>query len=186
MSIRVASAAGILAMDSPRVTFQVLRIFKAAGLDRLAGGYLRETPVLSSHKTALRKVSAGDWHHWHQDGAFMGDVSAVNLWTSLSHCGDTAPGLDFVPRRLDQFVEAGGPGATGLSKYTVSPEKAEELAGEAGIVRPIFEPGDAVFFDGLCLHRPAIEPEMPDTRYAIESWFFGPSAFPEDYIPLAL
>jgi hypothetical protein len=26
---------------------------------------------------------------------------------------------------------------------------------------------------------------MPDPRYAVESWFFGPSAFPEGYLPLA-
>jgi hypothetical protein len=26
---------------------------------------------------------------------------------------------------------------------------------------------------------------MTQTRYAIESWFFTPSAFPEEYVPLA-
>jgi len=186
MSIRVASAAGVLAMDSPRVAFQVLELFQRAGLVELAAGYLRETPVLSSHKTTLRRVEAGDWNSWHQDGKFMGDVNALNVWISLSHCGDTAPGLDFVPRRLDHFADSGGPGQTGIDQFAVRPEKAEELAGDTGVVRPIFEPGDAVFFDGFYLHRPAIDPDMPNPRYAIESWFFGPSAFPEDYIPLAL
>lgn len=28
--------------------------------------------------------------------------------------------------------------------------------------------------------------EIRRPRYAIESWFFGPSAFHEDYIPVAL
>jgi|GEM_PF-3325185 len=28
--------------------------------------------------------------------------------------------------------------------------------------------------------------ETRRSHYAIESWFFGPSAFPEDYIPVAL
>ena len=41
---------------------------------------------------------------WHQDGAFMGDVRALNLWLSLSRCGDESPGLDIVPRRLDDLV----------------------------------------------------------------------------------
>ena len=38
------------------------------------------------------------------DGKFMGDVNAVNVWLSLSRCGDVAPGLDIVPRRFEQHV----------------------------------------------------------------------------------
>ena len=34
----------------------------------------------------------------------MGDVRALNLWLSLSRCGDESPGLDMVPRRLDYLV----------------------------------------------------------------------------------
>ena len=33
-----------------------------------------------------------------------GDVRALNVWLSLSHCGDVAPGLDIVPRRIDHVV----------------------------------------------------------------------------------
>ena len=35
------------------------------------------------------------------------DIRSVNLWMALSHCGDEAPGLDIVPRRLDHIVETG-------------------------------------------------------------------------------
>jgi hypothetical protein len=62
---------------------------------------------------------------------------------------------------------------------------AEEAAGEIGIVRPVFNPGDALLFDDIFLHQTGSDPEMPNPRYAIESWFFGPSAFPEIYVPLA-
>jgi hypothetical protein len=27
---------------------------------------------------------------------------------------------------------------------------------------------------------------MPKPRYAVENWFFAPSSFPRDYLPLAL
>ncbi len=54
------------------------------------------------------------------------------------------------------------------------------------ILRPIFEPGDALLFDELFLHKTASDPEMRNPRYAIENWFFGASAFPGDYVPLAL
>ena len=113
----------------------------------------------------------------------MGPVRSLNVWLSLSHCGDVAPGMDIVPRRLDDFVPTGTEGT--FVDHQVSQAVAEEAAGEVGIVRPIFEPGDALLFDALFLHQTGSDPEMPNARYAIESWFFGPSAFPEDYVPIA-
>jgi hypothetical protein len=121
---------------------------------------------------------------WHQDGAFMGDVRALNLWLALSRCGDESPGLDVVPRRLDGFVTRQTEEA--VLSYQVSQEKAEEAAGPKGILRPIFEPGDALLFDELFLHQTGSDPAMPKPRFAIESWFFGGSAFPADYAPLAV
>ena len=57
-----------------------------------------------------------------------------------------------------------------------------------GRMKPITVIGtDAIrgTFDELCLHSTALDPSMTETRYAVESWFFGPSAFPEIYVPLA-
>ena len=36
--------------------------------------------------------------------------------------------------------------------------RAREAAGDVAIVRPIFEPGDALFFDELFLHQTASDP----------------------------
>ncbi|NND66331.1 MAG: hypothetical protein HKN19_01975 [Halioglobus sp.] len=47
-------------------------------------------------------------------------------------------------------------------------------------------PGDAVLFDELALHRTGVSPSMTETRYAIEMWFFAPSMFPRDEVPLYL
>ena len=68
----------------------------------------------------------------------------------------------------------------------ISQRMAEETAGERSIVRPIFEPGDALLFDELFLHKTASEPTMRHPRYAIENWFFGGSGFPADYVPLTV
>ncbi len=121
---------------------------------------------------------------WHQDGSFMGEVRSLNLWLSLSRCGDVAPGLDLVPRRLEQLVATQTDEA--VLPIQVSQRNAEDAAGDAAIVRPIFEPGDALFFDELFLHQTASDPSMPNPRYAIENWFFGGSAFPSDYAPVAV
>ena len=47
-------------------------------------------------------------------------------------------------------------------------------------------PGDALFFDELFLHATGSDPSMPKPRFAIENWFFGGSAFPGEYAPVAV
>jgi hypothetical protein len=179
----VKDGGGVLAVDSPKLAFDMLDAFERAGLRSLVGGYLGERPGISAQKCTLRKADPSVPGAWHQDGAFLGAVRSLNLWLSLSHCGDDAPGLDIVPRRIDHLVPAGTEGT--VLSIQVSQATAEEAAGHVGILRPIFEPGDALFFDELFLHQTASDPEMPNPRFAIESWFFGPSAFPADYAPLA-
>ena len=185
----------LLGADSPLVLFDVLDAFERAGLHRLAAEYLGESPAISVNKSLLRKASPklfDAWHGpggsklsaWHQDGAFLGDVRALNAWLSLSHCGAEAPGLDIVPRRLETIVPTGTEGA--VFDWSVSQAVAEDISGDAGVLRPAFEPGDVLLFDELFLHATAVEPGMTRTRYAVENWFFGPSGFPPGYAPLAI
>lgn len=180
----VAGGGGIWVADSPHLMFEMLNSFERAGLTRVINEYLGERPTISVQKCTLRKVDPDAGHGWHQDGAFMGDVRALNVWLSLSRCGDEAPGMDIVPRRLDHLVPSGTDGA--IFEWSVSQKVAEEAAGDTGIVRPIFEPGDVLLFDDLFLHSTAAEPSMKKSRMAIESWFFGASASPAEYAPLAV
>jgi hypothetical protein len=197
----VTNASGIWAADSPAVLVDVLDTLERAGLRQLATEYIGERPALSVNKCTLRRVApdvydssaVGDSRAedgagkapsgWHQDGAFLGEVRALNVWLSLTRCGDVAPGLDIVPRRIDHVVPTGTEGAA--FDWSVSQTLAEEVAGDSGIQRPIFQPGDVMLFDELFLHATAADPEMTDHRHAVESWFFGPSRFPQDYVPLA-
>ena len=77
------------------------------------------------------------------------DIRSLDVWVALSHCGDDAPGIDVVGRRLDEIVERGTEGA--YLEWTVGPGVVERVA-EGKIVRPIFEPGDAL---DLRSHEPA-------------------------------
>jgi hypothetical protein len=179
----IAGGGGLWAADSPRLLFEMLDSFDRAGLRAAIRGYLGEPPVISVQKCTLRRVDPDAGRGWHQDGAFMGDVRALNVWIALSRCGDEAPGMDVVARRLDHIVPTGTEGA--LFEWSVSDQVAQGAAGEAGILRPIFEPGDVLLFDELFLHSTAADPEMHKSRWAIESWFFGASASPAKYSPLA-
>lgn len=179
----VRDGGGLLAADSPRLLAEMLRLFDEAGLQRTVSEYLGEAPAVSAEKCTLRRTTADLPKAWHQDGKFLGDVRAINVWLSLTRSGDVSPGLDLVPKRLEHHAESGGEGS--IIDIEVSQELAEELAAPEGIVRPIFEPGDALLFDDLFLHQTGSSPEMTDTRYAIESWFFGASKFPPGYVPIA-
>jgi hypothetical protein len=184
----VTDASGVWLADSPKVMFEVVQIFERTGLREVATGYLGERPTISVNKCTLRRVPPDVYggqraSGWHQDGAFLGDVRALNVWLTLSRCGVDAPGLDIVPRRIDHVVPTGTEGAA--FDWSVSQAVVDESAADVTIQRPAFEPGDVMLFDELFLHATAADPSMPDTRYAIESWFFGPSKFPEEYAPVA-
>jgi hypothetical protein len=182
--VYIKACCGLSASDSPQVSFDVAETYRKAGISRLIGDYLGETALMSVEKTTLRKAVPSVPGAWHQDGSFMGDARAVNMWLALSRCGDEAPGIDVVPRRLDHFVETRTDEA--IVDAHVSQRMVEQAAGGVPMVRPIFEPGDALFFDGMLLHQTGSDPSMPRVRFGIESWFFGASSFPENFTPIAI
>jgi hypothetical protein len=94
---------------------------------------------------------------------------AINCWISLSECGRDAPGLEILPMRVAE-VERQGQG------YGLASNLLETLALDAAVV-PLFEPGDALLFDDLLVHRTAMSERMTKVRYSIENWLFAPSAF---------
>lgn len=182
----IKQGGGLLAADSPRLHFEMTQMFRTARLPELVGGYLGEPALISVHKTTLRRAEPSVPGSWHQDGFFMGPVRSLNMWLSLSRCGDVAPGLDLVPHRLDGYLATATEEA--VLDYTISQNKVDEAAAAAGtrVARPIFEPGDAIFFDELFLHQTGSDPAMDKPRYAVENWFFGGSAFPAEYAPIAV
>ena len=175
---------GVLAADSPRLAFSMLEMFASSGVPELVRGYLGETPLISAQKTTLRKAepsvagpgirTAGSWARSARSTCGCRSRAAGTshpAWTS-----SRAASMSFVSTQTDEA----------MLDYQVSQKQAEEAAGERPIVRPIFEPGDAMFFDDLCLHKTGSDPTMPKPRYAIENWFFGASAFPAEYAPIAV
>jgi hypothetical protein len=179
------SGGALYAVDAPRALFDVLEAFDGAGLPAVLEEYLGERAAISVKKVALRRTTGDlDAEWWHQDGAFLGEQTrALNVWVALSECGVDAPGLDIVDRRLDHVVETG----TGDARFdwSVGSQTVARVSEGKPLARPVFGPGDALLFDHLLLHKTAVDPAMTQIRYAIETWFFTPSTFPIDQIPLA-
>ena len=179
----VRNGGGVWTADSPRLMFEVLDLLERKGLREVLGDYLGEGPGLSVKKCTLRRVPIDTGTDWHQDGAFLGpDIRTVNVWLALTDCGEDAPGLDLVPQRLD-LLETGTEGAQ--FDWSVGPGVVERVAADSGVVRPVFQAGDALLFDDRHLHRTGVSPDMTTERYAIETWFFAPSHYPHPQIPIA-
>jgi hypothetical protein len=169
---------------SPRMVRMLFDAIEVLGIGQLMTEFLGERPFLSANKCTLRRVPPADLYTgWHQDGAFLGDrIGSVNVWMSLTPCGVDSPGLDLVPRRFDGVLDSGGDGA--VFRWSLSDEAVADAAGSASIVRPEFGAGDVLLFDHRLVHRTASSGAMTRDRYAIESWFFAPSAYPNDQVPL--
>jgi hypothetical protein len=180
----IKQGGGLLAADAPMLHAEMMELFAGAGLRRLVSEYLGEPAMISVHKTTLRKADPSVPGAWHQDGFFMGEVRSLNMWLSLSRCGDVSPGLDLLPTRLEHYLATNTEEAA--LDYVISQRKVDDARGEVPILRPIFEPGDALFFDEKFLHQTGSDPSMQRPRYAIENWFFGGSAFPGEYAPIAV
>ena len=149
----IKEGGGVLAADSPTAGVRDARAVPGRpACPSWSPATSASRPLISVHKTTLRKADARPSPGaWHQDGAFMGEVRSLNLWLSLSRCGDVAPGLDIVPRRLDELVRPQTDEAV-LDTRSRS-ARPRRRAGDTPIIRPIFEPGDALFFDEMFLHQ---------------------------------
>lgn len=181
---RISNRYGSLRIcDTPRGLSTWLHLAQESGLLQIVQDYLSTRPILSTFKSTFRQPKPGPENKaWHQDGAFMGPVHTLNVWVALTNCGRDAPGMDLIPERME-ILETGTEDA--IFDWSVAPALINRRFADR-IVRPEFEAGDILLFDETLLHRTAIEPTMTSARYAIESWFFHPSAYPEEFAVLAV
>jgi hypothetical protein len=175
---------GVRTTDSPRMAFELIDLFERHGVIDVIAGFLGERPALSVLKSTLRRTGPEAGTDWHQDGAFLGaDVRSVNVWLGLSDCGEDAPGLDLVGRRVPYVLQTGSHGS--IFDWAVGGGIVDTLAaGGAPVLSPVFQAGDAVLFDHLMLHRTGVRAGMTKSRWAVESWFFAPSAYPMAQVPV--
>jgi hypothetical protein len=183
----------VLVADSPSAMFDVFEAFERAGLRDHLSGYLGSRPVLSKlsmRRMPLRPENLG----WHQErSVFRRATRSINFWIALSPCGKDAPGLEVIPSRVNhEVVESSSTTNPSEDQARQTPARKSyalrdgdvEALGLTEPVAPVFEPGDALVFDDLLLHRTAAREGMKDPRYSIESWFFAAQEFPRWLLPI--
>lgn len=174
---------GVFAADCPQMLGDLVRLYERYGLIAAIKDYLGERPVLTVGKTVFRRADPSNPGDFHQDGAFLGkDVRTINVWIALSDCGMDSPGLEIVDRRLPGIVPPGTGDA--FFEWSVGRGVAKQANDGQPFARPVFKAGDALIFDQLMLHATSHSPEMDRQRFALEAWFFAPSASAVDQIPI--
>jgi hypothetical protein len=167
--------ARVMVVDSPRALFEIAEVFGEIGIDRLVGDYLGDRPVMAENKWALWRMDSqgGSLIPWHQEISVFdcGPVRTLNVWLTLSACGEDAPGFQFLPQRMDSIIEPN-------SSFGFTDETLAGVADMSKIVRPMYEPGDAIIFDEYLVHRTQTRPDMRELRRFIESWMFAPAGHP--------
>ena len=176
-----------------RSLFILLEIYRDSGLLEAVGDYLGDEPVILTERTKLRNRRAGRDNYsaipWHQDVNFFGTRSfAVNCWAAVTSCGKDNPGLGFIPCRTEQRIGwAEKNGIAPLNYGNTMPTNAlNELTARHPAVYPVLQPGDALLFDEMTVHRTASRPWKMKVQTVTISWFFRASGFPASGIPLAV
>lgn len=176
----------IRVVDVPRALCELVDVYTRTGVHRAVSEYFNERPAMIANKWTLRRTPNGkSGTDLHQDGAFLGEgIRTVSCWISLSHCGPNTgrPGLDLIPRRFDTILAGGEKAAF---PWSLPEEVALDAACGAPIIGPVFEPGDAMFFDERLPHRTSVGSDLKP-RYAIESWFVAPSSYPTKQVPIVI
>ncbi len=170
----IEQGGGLLAADAPMLSFAMMEMFEAASLraDRLrlprrAGADLGAQDDAAQGRSVGPGRLAPGWL-LHGRGP-VAQPMAVALALRRRRPGPrhrAAP-----PRPLRRDRHRGG----GARLHDLAAEGRGGGRRAHAIIRPIFEPGDALFFDELFLHQTGSSPEMPNPRYAVENWFFGGS-----------
>ena len=88
-----------------------------------------------------------------------------------------------LPQRLTEILGAGEGEA--VFDWSVSDHAMKTSQSNNTIIAPVFEAGDALFFDHFLLHRTQYGHDFIRPRYAIETWFFGEKNFPSNQVPLS-
>jgi hypothetical protein len=181
---QVRDLGGIWLADSASATQQVLDDLDRAGVLAMIAEHFGERPVFSLQKSTLRRVSPiYRFTSYHQDGSFLGpDTRALNVWIAFTACGGdrSAPGLELVPARVEEILETDPT----LGRAAIDGWLVHRVAGDAGKVVPVFDPGDALLFDEHLVHRTHVTEGMLEPRLALECWFFAPSHPNDEYLPL--
>lgn len=178
---------------TPYTLFDLLEIYRECGLLAAVTDYLDGEPLLFADRAKLRHYRVENDAYaaipWHQDVNFFGPRSyGVNCWAAVTACGTGNPGLAIIPTNVERRIgwkEEDGIAPLGYAQ-ALPKGTFDDLIAEYPPAYPALEPGDALLFDEMTVHRTASKAWEMAEQIVTVSWFFRASGFPEWGNPLAL
>jgi len=176
---------------SPLALADLLTIYRSRGFSDTLRTYLGGRPVMHAHRIKLTRNARAAGLPWHQDGAYyLGQCHSVNAWVALTEVGANCPGLDIIPRRLDEVLGFTPEMLANLDRPPAltylkdrPPQPLSDILDKTRASTPILDPGDAVLFDEMTLHRTGVAPWKVPSRDLATTWFFAPSRYPRTDYP---
>ncbi|MDX2103063.1 MAG: phytanoyl-CoA dioxygenase family protein [Alphaproteobacteria bacterium] len=164
----------ILMMEAPAATNEFLYNLKKTRAIDLARRYLGSEPYVGVGKSSVRRseISSKVKRVFHQDATFFGGIgtATINFWVALSDAGIDRPGVQILPHKLDRELVRGQAGT--FVGWEIFEETIADLFGLDKLWAPAVEPGDAIVFDQMNVHRTYLTPGMTQDRFAVECWLF--------------
>jgi hypothetical protein len=109
---------------------------------------------------------------FHQDAfGFPPQFDVVNCWTLLSpdECGETAPGLEFIPDGIDTFLgQEAAPTSQAYGFLETPHHVVAHYLAAYDPWRPSVRLGDVMMFTKFALHRTALHARQHRPRYSAE------------------
>jgi hypothetical protein len=178
------AAGAVNASDSPRTFFHLVEAFSEAGVPELLTEYLGGHPCVAIDKCTVRRVQTEAATGWHQDSyRFPQGAPVCDVWVAFSECGGRAPGLEIIPRRVEESAELD---PTADIPWVIANDVIDGIAGDRPKLSPQFGPGDAIVFDEMLLHRTGTFPGMSEPRYGADAWFFPAGTYLTEKVPSLL
>ena len=178
---------------TPYTLFDLLEIYRECGLLAAVTDYLDGEPLLFADRAKLRHYRVENDAYaaipWHQDVNFFGPRSyGVNCWAAVTACGTGNPGLAIIPTNVERRIGWKEEDGIAPLSYAQSLPKGtfDDLIAEHPPAYPALEPGDALLFDEMTVHRTSSKAWEMAEQIVTVSWFFRASGFPGWGTPLAL
>ena len=159
------SASSLPLTQLPLAADEVLRAVAASAAAPLLTAALGPSPWCNLAQSWLRHDFLA---HAGQPAPAAAALAVWTLWIALTPCGTQAPSL--------QWVDAQAAGL--LSPDELQHEAVVQRYGAAALHHAVLQPGDALLFGGLCVHRTHLTAEMAQPRVSLELRFFRADALP--------
>ena len=169
------------------------RDLRGQRFSHLVRSYLGTRPVLVAPHEAEARGERG-WHPMASGRrVLLASLGALNAWSALTPVGEHCGAVEVIPRRMDEVVGFSGDtlanleAALPLDYSTRLPQSLiPGILAETPLDAPVLEPGDAMLFDDMTLHRTGTARWTVPSRDIAITWFFDPARFPRDGTPLAV